>query len=93
MPLPDKPADKPERPVSPAVHNEPVKLAAGYLNSAASGFFAAGVIAPVAAFAFGFAGPGGPVPPLTLAVGATIFLAVSVAMHVAAQRILRRLRP
>ena len=85
--------EKPERPVPPAVHNEQVKLTAGYLNSAASGFLGAGVIAPVAALAFGVAGPGGPVPPLTLAAAVTIFLAISIAAHVAALRTLRRLRP
>ena len=66
------------------VRNKQTELTASYLNSAAAGFFAAGVIAPLVAFAFGVAAPGGPVPTLTLAAGATIFLAISVVTHIAA---------
>ena len=85
--------DRRRRTAVSLVHNEQVKLAASYLNSAATGFFAAGVIAPIVAFAFGFAGLGGPVPTLTLVVGIAIFFVISAAAHLAAQRILRRLRP
>jgi membrane protein implicated in regulation of membrane protease activity len=75
------------------VRNKQIELTAGYLNSAATGFFGAGVIAPMAALTFGVSGPAGPVPALTLAVGATIFLVISIAAHIAARRLLRRLKP
>jgi membrane protein implicated in regulation of membrane protease activity len=47
----------------------------------------------MAALTFGVSGPAGPVPALTLAVGATIFLVISIAAHIAARRLLRRLKP
>lgn len=75
------------------IENKQIELTAGYLNSAANGFFGAGVIAPLAAFAFGVAGPGGPVPPLTVFGSIAIFFAISVAAHIAARQLLRRLKP
>lgn len=40
------------------IHNERTKLTATYLNTAATGFLGAGVVAPLAAAVFGLTGPG-----------------------------------
>lgn len=57
------------------VHNERTKLTSAYLNTAASAFFAAGVVAPLAGAFFGWTGSGSPVSRLTIVIGVTIFLA------------------
>jgi hypothetical protein len=75
------------------VRNEQAKLTANYLNAAAGSFFAAGVVAPLAAAVFGLTGAGSPVGTLTLAMGAMIFFVVSVALHFAARYVLRGLKP
>lgn len=72
------------------VRNERSKLTAGYLNAAAGTALGAGVIAPLVAAFYGVSG--GAVSPLTLAVGLTMFFAVSVFLHVLAKRNLRGLR-
>ena len=76
-----------------ALHNERVKLTASYLNTGAGAYFAAGVVAPVAAVTFGYAGASAPVSPLTFAFGVTTFFAASLALHAAARYILKGLRP
>jgi len=75
------------------VHNERTKLTAAYLNTAASAFFAAGVVAPLAGAFFGWTGSGSPVSTLTIVFGLTIFLGVSVGLHLAARYVLRGLKP
>jgi hypothetical protein len=75
------------------VHNERTKLTANYLNTAATGFLGAGVVAPLAAAVFGLTGPGSPVSTLTLAFGILIFFAVSIGLHIAARYVLKRLKP
>ena len=55
------------------IHNERTKLTANYLNTAATGFFGAGVVAPLAAAVFGLAGPGSLISTLTLVLGILIF--------------------
>ncbi len=75
------------------VHNEQTKVTAGYLNAAASAFFGAGVVAPLAAAVFGLTGPGLPVSTLIIVTGATIFLGVSIGFHLAARYVLRGLKP
>ena len=74
------------------VHNEQTKITAAYLNTAASAFFAAGVVAPLAAFIVGVTGPSSSVSMLTLLLGVTIFLAVSIGLHLAARYVLKGLR-
>ena len=73
-------------------YNEKVKATAGYLNGIAGGLFAAGVIAPGVAAVFGVTGAFGPVPTLTLAGGIAMFFGASVAVHLAARRVLDRVR-
>ena len=80
-------------PVQKIVQNERVKLTASYLNSGAGAFFAAGVVAPLAAAVFGLTGTASSVPTLTLAFGALIFFIVSVSLHVAARYVLKGLKP
>ncbi len=75
------------------IDNERIKLTASYVNTMAGAFFTAGVVAPLAAAVFGLAGPGSPVPTLTLAIGVTIFLAVSVGLHLAARFVIKGLKP
>ncbi len=75
------------------IYNEGAKLTANYLNAAASSFFAAGVVAPLAAAVFGLTGPGTPVTTLTLAIGVVIFFAVSIGLHFAARYVLKSLKP
>ncbi len=75
------------------IHNERTKLTATYLNTAATGFLGAGVVAPLAAAVFGLTGPGSPVSTLTLAIGILIFLAGSVSLHLAARYVLKGLKP
>ena len=70
------------------VRNERTKLTASYLNTAASGFFGAGVIAPLTAAVFGLTGPGSPVSTLTLVIGVLIFFVASVSIHLAARYVL-----
>jgi hypothetical protein len=74
------------------VYNERAKLTANYLNGAAGSFFAAGVVAPLAAAVFGLAGPGTPVSTLTLALGVLIFFAVSIGLHFAPRYVLKSLK-
>ena len=73
------------------VSNERVKLTAAYLNAAAGACLVAGVIAPFAAFAFGYVTPPGST--LTFALGATTFLVASLGLHTAARFLLKGLRP
>ena len=73
------------------VRNERINLTAGYLNTAATTLFGAGVVAPLVAAIYGLAGTGGFAPPLTLAIGFTIFFATSAALHAAARHQLGRL--
>jgi hypothetical protein len=75
------------------IHNERTKLTAAYLNTAATGFFGAGVVAPLAAAVFGLTGPGSPVSTLTLGLGILIFLVASIAIHLAARYALKGLKP
>lgn len=75
------------------VRNEQAKLTASYLNTVASAFFGAGVVAPLAAAVFGLTGSGKPVSTLTLAIGILIFFLGSVAIHFAARMILKGLKP
>jgi cation transporter-like permease len=75
------------------VPNEQAKLTASYLNAAAASFFAAGVVAPLAAAVFGLTGTASSISALTLAGGVLIFFVVSVALHIAARHILRGLKP
>lgn len=75
------------------IHNERTKVTAAYLNAAASAFFGAGVVAPLAAAVFGLTGPGLPVSTLTIVVGATIFLFASIGFHLAARYVLKGLKP
>ena len=76
-----------------AVHNERIKLTAGYLNTAAGGMFTAGVIAPLVAAVFGVAGPSGGPGALTLLFGVAIFIGCSVGLHLLARTVLKGLRP
>lgn len=75
------------------VHNERTKVTAAYLNSAASAFFGAGVVAPLAAAVFGLTGSGSPVSTLTIVIGVTIFIVVSIGFHLAARYVLKGLKP
>ncbi|RVU21135.1 hypothetical protein [Methylobacterium oryzihabitans] len=75
------------------VHNERTKLTATYLNTAADGMVTAGVIAPLAAAAFGVSGASGHLPTLTLALGVLIFLFGSIALHAPARYVLKGLKP
>ncbi len=75
------------------IHNERTKLTAAYLNTAASSFFGAGVVAPLAAAVFGLAGPGSPVSTLTLGFGILIFLVASIVIHLAARYVFKGLKP
>lgn len=72
------------------VRNERAKLTAAYLNAAAGTALGAGVIAPLVAALYGV--PGGTAGPLTLALGLTMFFAVSVLLHVWARYMLRGLK-
>ena len=74
------------------IHNERLKLTATYLNAAARACLVAGVIAPFAAFAFGYATAAFG-STLTFALGATTFLLASLSLHSAARFILKGLRP
>jgi len=74
------------------VGNERRKLTAAYLNTMAGGLFTAGVAVPIAAAVFGFTGAGVPVGALTLLGGTTMFLAVSVGLHLAARSALKGLQ-
>jgi hypothetical protein len=74
------------------VQNERTKLTANYLNTAASGFFGAGVIAPLAAAVFGLTGADSPVSTLTLIIGVLIFFGVSIGLHIAARFVLKGLK-
>ena len=57
------------------VHNERVKLTAAYLNTGAGACFAAGVVAPLAALAFGYGTVQSNVSALTFWVGIATFVA------------------
>jgi hypothetical protein len=74
------------------VHNERTKLTATYLNTAAGGMFTAGVIAPLAAAAFGVSGAAGHLSTSTLALGVLISLCASIALHAAARYVVLQAR-
>ncbi len=73
-------------------HNERIKLTATYLNTAAGSCLTAGVIAPLAAAVFGLTGGAAPLSRLTLPIGVTMFLFVSLGLHLAARYALGGLR-
>jgi len=76
--------------MSNLVWNERLKLLATFLNSAASGFFIAWVIAPGAAFLYTGGQSGGTI--WTFVVGAPIGVFGAIALHLAARQVLARLR-
>ena len=63
------------------VHNERLKLTATYLNTGAGACFAAGVVAPIAALAFGYGNIQSNVSTLTFVVGVATFLSTSLTLH------------
>lgn len=75
------------------VHNERTKLTSSYLNTASGAFFAAGVVAPLAAVVFGVTGSSSPVSALTVVFGITTFFLASVTLHLAARYVLKGLKP
>ncbi len=74
------------------VHNERTKLTAAALNAAAGSSFAVGVIAPIAAAFYNVSGSSG-VSVQTIISGTIIWLAASIALHMAARRVLGSLKP
>lgn len=74
-----------------AIRNERVKLTAGYVDRMAGALFTAGVVAPAAAAVFGLTGAGTGLSTLTIVVGVTIFLSISLGLHWAARFLLRGL--
>lgn len=73
------------------IQNERVKLLANALNSAATSSFAVGVLAPIAAAFYSIGGP--PRVSLTaIILGTIIWLALAIALHLAARRVLGGLR-
>ena len=74
------------------IDNERTKLLANALDRASTASLALGVFAPVAAAFFG-AQTGGEVPWPTLTIGAFIWLAGAIALHLAARLVLGGLRP
>jgi hypothetical protein len=74
------------------IENERTELLANALDRASTASLALGVFAPMAASFYG-AGAGSDVSALTLVAGATIWLAASVALHLAARRTLGQLTP
>lgn len=77
--------------MSDLVHNQRIKLTANLLNTAASGMFITGVIAPIVAAVYGVPGPAQ--APAWLVVTITLaWLAAGVFLHVPARRVLGRLR-
>lgn len=75
------------------IRTERVKLTAAYLNTAAGDLFTAGVVAPIAAAAFGVTTSGAQITPLTRLMGVMISLACSVGLHALARMILKGLMP
>ena len=74
------------------IENERTKLLANALDRASTASLALGVFAPMAAAFYG-TGAGSDVSALTLVLGAAIWLAASVALHLAARRMLGNLTP
>jgi len=73
------------------VHNERIKYLATWLNTIASAAVILGVVTPLAAGFYGASGSYAP-SPLTLILGALIWLFSGLALHLAVRRILGRLR-
>lgn len=74
------------------IENERTKLLANSLDRASTASLALGVLAPVAAAFYG-AQTGGEVAWPTLTIGAFIWLADAIALHLAARLVLGGLRP
>ena len=74
------------------IANERTKLLANALDRASTASLALGVFAPIAAAFYG-AQNSGEVGWLTLMVGAAVWLAGAVALHLAARLVLGELRP
>jgi hypothetical protein len=73
--------------VSGLVHNERIKLAANFLNTAANGCFVVGIAAPIAGVIYG------QLPRLApVAIGALIWFVVVCVLHTSAQYPLGALR-
>lgn len=85
--MPEDGEDGASRPLNKAARNEQVKIAATWLNSASVAALAVGCFAPVVGF---FSG-GGQAPPAQLIGVVAGFLFISVALHYAASRTLRRI--
>lgn len=83
----EKTADPPEGKLA---WNEQVKLLAAFLNAGATALLTLWLLAPVAAFIYG--GGQSSASVWTLIAAAPIGLAGAVALHIAARRVLRRLR-
>jgi type IV secretory pathway VirB2 component (pilin) len=71
------------------IHNERIKLTATWLNTIATAFLAAGLFAPLAAFAYGIAD--WRVGPLATALLIALCIAVGVLLHWSGRIILGRL--
>jgi hypothetical protein len=78
-------------PDTKAIRNKRIELTAGYVDRMAGACFAAGVVAPAAAAVFGLTGPGTSLSTLTIALGATIFLLISLGLHLMARYLLKGL--
>jgi hypothetical protein len=76
----------------PLIANERTKLLANALDRASTASVAIGVFAPIAASFYG-ATSGGDVGWLKLAIGAVIWLAAAIALHLAGRIVLGELRP
>ena len=73
------------------IHNERVKLLALAFNTAATSAFTVGVLAPVAAAFYDF-GPSRDAP-RTVILGALLWIAAAVMLHLAGRRVLGWLKP
>ena len=73
------------------IHNERVKLLALAFNTAATSAFTVGVLAPVAATFYDL-GPSRDAP-RTVVLGAFLWIAASVMLHLAGRRVLGWLKP
>ncbi|MCI0467007.1 MAG: hypothetical protein L0Y57_08390 [Beijerinckiaceae bacterium] len=69
------------------IHNERTKLLANVLNGAAASSFAVGVRAPVAAALYS-AGETPKVSPVSIIIGAVIWLLLAIALQLAARQVL-----
>lgn len=74
------------------IENEQTKYLATWLNTIASAAVVIGVLAPLAAAFYGGTSLGTP-SPAALALGTVIWFLCGCALHLAARRILRGLRP